>query len=60
LRRRDLSHARRLELAEMIAPTLGARLGMKTGDPVRFLAVLHQVVVGATVAGPASRKGARR
>ena len=60
LRRRDLSHARRLELAEMIAPTLGARLGMKTGDPVRFLAVLHQVVVGAAVAGQVSRKGARR
>jgi hypothetical protein len=60
LRRRDLSHARRLELAEMIAPTLRARLGMKTGDPVRFLAVLHQVVVGATVAGQVSRKGARR
>jgi uncharacterized RDD family membrane protein YckC len=60
LRRRDLSSARRLELAEMVAPVLGARLGMKTGDPVRFLALLYHVAVGAAAAaGPASKKGAR-
>ena len=61
LRRRDLSHARRLELAEMMAPMLGARLGMKTGDTVRFLALLHHVVVGVAQAmKPAVRKGTRR
>jgi len=61
LRRRDLSHARRLELAEMMAPMLGARLMMKTGDSVRFLAVLHHVAVGgAQAANPPARKGARR
>jgi uncharacterized RDD family membrane protein YckC len=61
LRRRDLSHARRLELAEMVAPMLGARLAMKTGDPVRFLALLHHVAVGATQAAkPPARKGRRR
>jgi uncharacterized RDD family membrane protein YckC len=58
LRRRDLSSARRLELAEMLAPVLGARLGMKTGDPVRFLALLYHVAVGAA-AGKAPRQGAR-
>jgi uncharacterized RDD family membrane protein YckC len=47
LRRRDLSPARRSELAEMIAPVVGRRLGMKTGDPVRFLALLYHVAVGA-------------
>jgi uncharacterized RDD family membrane protein YckC len=60
LRRRDLSSARRLELAEMVGPVLGARLGMKTGDPVRFLALLYHVAVGAAAAaGQASKKGAR-
>ena len=58
LRRRDLSHARRVELAEMVAPMLGARLGLASHDPVRFLALLYHAVVGAG-AGQASRRGAR-
>jgi uncharacterized RDD family membrane protein YckC len=61
LRRRDLSHARRIELAEMVAPMLAARFGMKTGDPVRYLALLHHVSVGGAVAKEAQRRrGARR
>ena len=52
LRRRDLSPARRMELAEMIAPVLARRLGMKLGDPVRFLALLYHVAVaGASAKG---------
>jgi uncharacterized RDD family membrane protein YckC len=46
LRRRDLSPARRIELAEMIAPSLARRLNLKPGDPVRFLALLYDVAVG--------------
>ena len=34
----------------MVAPMLAARLGMKPGDPVRFLALLHHVAVGAAAA----------
>ena len=61
LRRRDLSRGRRLELAEMVAPMLAARLGMKTGDPVRFLALLHHVAVGGAAAKDAQRRsGVRR
>jgi len=61
LRRRDLSPARRMELAEMVAPLLRARLGGKTSDPVRYLALLHHLVVSASaVAGKASKRGARR
>jgi uncharacterized RDD family membrane protein YckC len=57
LRRRDLSPARRLELAEMVAPALRARLGVPAGDPVRFLALLHHVVAGAVpAAAPAPRR----
>jgi len=56
LRRRDLSSGRRQELAEMVAPVLGARLGMKTGDPVRFLALVHHVVVGAAAAADGNAK----
>jgi hypothetical protein len=46
LRRRDLSPGRRTELADTVAPLFARRLGMKTGDPVRFLALLHHVAVG--------------
>ena len=46
LRRRDLSPARRLELADMIAPTLQRRLGAKPDDPVRFLALVYHLAVG--------------
>jgi hypothetical protein len=49
-----------VELAEMVAPMLGARLGMKPHDPVRFLALLHHAVAGAGAsAGKASKPGAR-
>jgi uncharacterized RDD family membrane protein YckC len=41
LRRSDLSPARRRELAEMVAPSLAARLGTAAPDPVRFLALVH-------------------
>jgi uncharacterized RDD family membrane protein YckC len=51
LRRRDLSPARRLELAEMIAPQLSRRLGVKGGEPVRLLALLHHAAVGALAKG---------
>jgi uncharacterized RDD family membrane protein YckC len=61
LRRRDLSHARRVELADMVAPMLGARLGQKPRDPVRFLALLHHAVVGPAPDAPRStrRRSAR-
>jgi uncharacterized RDD family membrane protein YckC len=47
LRRQDLSPPRRLELAEMIAPALAHRMGVRTGDPVRFLALTYERAVGA-------------
>jgi uncharacterized RDD family membrane protein YckC len=47
LRRHDLSPARRIELAEMLAPLVARRLKLRTGDPVRFLALLHHIAVGA-------------
>jgi uncharacterized RDD family membrane protein YckC len=46
LRRGDLSPPRRLELAEMVAPLWGRRMGVNTGDPVRFLALLHERAAG--------------
>jgi hypothetical protein len=46
LRRGDLSPPRRLELAEMVAPLWGRRMGVRTGDPVRFLALLHERCAG--------------
>ena len=46
LRRRDLSPARRTELADTVAPRFARRLNMKTGDPVRFLALLYHVAIG--------------
>jgi uncharacterized RDD family membrane protein YckC len=44
LRRVDLTAARRQELAQMIAPALGQRMGITVKDPVRFLALLHHRV----------------
>jgi hypothetical protein len=46
LRRPHLSNERRLELAEMIAPMLAARMNVAVHDPVRFLALVHQRAVG--------------
>jgi uncharacterized RDD family membrane protein YckC len=46
LRRRDLSSARRRELADTVAPLFARRLNMKTSDPVRFLALLYFIEVG--------------
>jgi hypothetical protein len=48
LRRVDLTAARREELAQMIAPALGQRMGVTVKDPVRFLALLHHRVAAAT------------
>lgn len=60
LRRRDLSPGRREELASMVAPMLATRLGMKPESPVRFLALLHHVAVGAAAAaGQAKPKEGR-
>ena len=60
LRRRELAAARRLELAEMVAPALASRLGVRMGDPVRFLALLHHAVAGgAEVPGKLARRGER-
>jgi uncharacterized RDD family membrane protein YckC len=47
LRRGDLSPPRRLELAEMTAGIFARRMGVLSGDPVRFLAVIHERAVGA-------------
>jgi uncharacterized RDD family membrane protein YckC len=47
LRRGDLSPPRRLELAEMTAPIFARRMGVLTGDPVRFLALVYERAVGA-------------
>lgn len=46
LRRRDLSPARRQELADVLAPIVEKRLGAKAADPVRFLALVYYVAVG--------------
>ncbi len=50
LRRRDLSPARRLELAEVMAPVVERRLGVKFGDPVRLLALVDYLAVGGMAA----------
>jgi uncharacterized RDD family membrane protein YckC len=47
LRRGDLSPPRRLELAEMTAGIFARRMGVRAGDPVRFLALVHERAVGA-------------
>jgi uncharacterized RDD family membrane protein YckC len=46
LRRRDLSPARRMELAEILAPVVERRLGVRCGDSVRFLALVYYLAVG--------------
>lgn len=46
LRRPRLSAARAAELAQVVAPVLAARMGMRVGDPVRFLGLLHARAVG--------------
>ena len=53
LRRADLTPARRAELAQMIAPALGQRIGVTVRDPVRFLALLHHRI--AATARPKNR-----
>jgi uncharacterized RDD family membrane protein YckC len=58
LRRRDLSPARRSELAEILAPVVERRLEVKFADPVRFLALIYYLAVGgAAAAGPSNRPG---
>jgi len=46
LRRRDISAARRKELADLVAPVLARRLRVAPSDPVRFLALAYQVATG--------------
>jgi len=48
LRRADLTSARREELAQMIVPALGQRMGVLVRDPVRFLALLHYRIAALT------------
>ncbi len=59
LRRRDLSPARRSELAETIAPLFARRLATKPGDPVRFLALLYFVAVGSHAPAARTQAGAQ-
>jgi uncharacterized RDD family membrane protein YckC len=47
LRRGDLSPPRRLELAETTARIFARRMGVLAGDPVRFLALVHERAVGS-------------
>lgn len=64
LRRPHLSSERKIELAEMIAPMLAARMHVVAADPVRFLAIVHQRAVGERNARgarmPAAAAEARR
>jgi uncharacterized RDD family membrane protein YckC len=53
LRRGDLSGPRRQELAEMVAPIFGQRMGVRTGDPVRFLGLVYERAVGGRRPQPA-------
>jgi uncharacterized RDD family membrane protein YckC len=46
LRRRDLSLARRTELAETAAPIFATRVAVNSGDAFRFLALLYFAAVG--------------
>jgi uncharacterized RDD family membrane protein YckC len=55
LRRTDLGPARRQELADMLAPALAKRMGVRFADSVRFLGLLHHrasAAVGGRGAGP--------
>jgi uncharacterized RDD family membrane protein YckC len=54
LRRIDLGPARRQELADMLAPVLAKRMGLRCTDSVRFLGLLHHrasAAVGGRAAG---------
>jgi uncharacterized RDD family membrane protein YckC len=53
LRRGTLSALREIELAEIVAPTLAARMGVSFRDPVRFLALLHERARGRNELGQA-------
>ena len=59
LRRAHLSPARRLELAEIVAPVFAARMGQTVRDPVRFLGLLHERHLGARRPAPADGKARR-
>jgi len=48
LRRVDLTPSRRVELAQMIVPALGPRMGVIVKDPVRFLALLHHRIAATS------------
>ncbi len=50
LRRRDLSPARRTELAETAASAFATRVAVKPGDAFRFLALLYFVAAGKSPA----------
>lgn len=47
LRRTNLSEARRIELAELVAPVLARRMNVPAADPVRFLGLLHERALGS-------------
>lgn len=47
-----LSHARSMELAELVAPIYAARLGVRPHDPYRFLALLYHRARGHAYAAP--------
>jgi uncharacterized RDD family membrane protein YckC len=59
LRRAHLSPARRVELAEVVAPVLAARMHQPVRDPVRFLGLLHERHLGARRPAPADGKARR-
>jgi uncharacterized RDD family membrane protein YckC len=56
LRRGDLSSPRRLELAEMTAEIFARRMGVLTGEPVRFLALLYERAAGSRRPQPEVRR----
>jgi hypothetical protein len=45
-----LSSSRRQELAEILAPIVEHRLGVKAGDPVRLLALVYCLAIGGATA----------
>jgi uncharacterized RDD family membrane protein YckC len=47
LRRTRLSHDRASELAEILAPLLAKRMGVRFSDPLRFLGLVHLRLRGA-------------
>ena len=59
LRRVHLSSPRRIELAEIVAGTLAARMGQVVRDPVRFLGLIYERHLGArrpAATSPAARR----